>query len=174
MLSFLRSLPPELPHALGSLRAVGRKHLRLHLAFRDALAPRLLLALRPFPVVSEPTRRLVQLHLALVGDFPAHGLSVAAGLLVVLMIEQQRGLDLNLPFEGMLVLEAGVFGMRVVVVPAAMRGADSAEGRAPRVAGLVELAHHSNKIIQQRSDIIRMRGRGRLAGRGACRRCRCA
>lgn len=121
---------------------IGWIHLCLHLAFRCALVPRFLFALRPFAVIGEPTRSLVQLHLAFIGDFPAHRLSKAASLLVVLMIEQQRRLDLYFPFESMLIFDGRPFRVLVVVIPAAVRGADATEGRAPRIAGLVELAHH--------------------------------
>ena len=54
----------------------------------------------------------------------------------------------------MVILDAWPFWMLEVVIPAAMRGADSAEGRAPRVAGLMELAHHI--LIKLFSNEVRL------------------
>lgn len=42
----------------------------------------------------------------------------------------------------MLIFVGRPFRVLIVVIPAAVRGADPAEGRASRIASLVELAHH--------------------------------
>lgn len=61
------------------------------------------------------------------------------------MGEEEGGLNVDAPLDGLLGLHSPVIVRREVAL--ALRGSHTGEGAAAGVGGLVELAHHSNKII---------------------------
>ncbi len=61
----------EMPNSLRCLRAIRQKYLSLHFIFSNSFGPRLLLALRTLPDVSESSWSLVEFGLAFIGNFSA-------------------------------------------------------------------------------------------------------
>lgn len=64
------------------------------------------------------------------------------------MGEEEGGLDVDPALDGMFALESPVCLCGRIAL--ALRGGHVSEGAASGVGGLVELAHHSNKIILYR------------------------
>lgn len=61
------------------------------------------------------------------------------------MAEEEGGLDVDTPIDGPFSLHSPVIVRRRVTL--ALRGGHAGKGTATGVSCLVELAHHSNKII---------------------------